>query len=147
MFAANAGEDLRPLAKIASGGEAARLMLAIKNVYAERDDVATLIFDEIDTGVSGRAAGKIGQKLKQVSAARQVVCVTHLAQVAAFADHHLLIHKEVEEGRTFTRVRVLSEEEAIGELARITGGEIITKTTLNSARELWEHAHDLQLRL
>jgi DNA repair protein RecN (Recombination protein N) len=141
MIITNVGEAPKPLSKIASGGETARLMLAIKNVYAGRDDVGTLIFDEIDSGVSGRAAQKIGRKLRQVSRLRQVICVTHLAQVASFADRHLLIRKEVAEGRTFTRVKPLTKTEAIEELARITGGDLITRAALKSAAELWEHSH------
>ncbi len=145
MIVTNVGEEAKPLSKIASGGETARLMLAIKNVCAEQDDVATLIFDEVDSGVSGRAAQKIGNKLSQVARSRQVICVTHLAQVAAFADHHLLIRKDVEDGRTFTSVNALDKTRAIEELARITSGELITESSLNSARELWEHAHKTQL--
>lgn len=144
MIVTNAGEEPKPLSKIASGGEIARIMLAVKNVLADRDDIDTLIFDEVDTGVSGRAAQKIGRKLKQVSSSRQVICVTHLAQVAAFADNHLLIRKEVEDGRTFTRVTPLDERQAIEELARITGGDLITDLSLQSAKELWEHSQGLQ---
>jgi len=132
----NVGESPKPLSKIASGGEMSRIMLAIKNVLAEKDDVATLIFDEVDTGVSGRAAQKIGRKLAQVARARQVVCVTHLAQVAAFADNHLLIRKEIEGDRTFTRITALGEEEIVAELARITNGDLITDAALQSAGEL-----------
>lgn len=136
----NLGEEPRPLHKIASGGELSRMMLAIKNVLADRDAIDTLIFDEVDTGVSGRAAQKIGRKLAEVSQNRQVICVTHLAQVAAFADHHLLIHKEVEEGRTHTHVDVLEQKEREAELARITSGDNITLTALENARELMTHA-------
>ena len=143
LIVTNVGEQPKPLAKIASGGEIARIMLAIKNVLADRDHIPTLIFDEVDTGVSGRAAGKIGQKLKQVSRARQVVCVTHLAQVAAFADTHLYIHKEVEDGRTFTYIDELDEDGAVAELARITGGEHITDIALENARQLRDSAHAL----
>jgi len=132
----NVGESPKPLSKIASGGEMSRIMLAIKNVLAEKDDVATLIFDEVDTGVSGRAAQKIGRKLAQVARARQVVCVTHLAQVAAFADNHLLIRKEIEAERTFTRITALDEEEIVAELARITNGDLVTDAALKSAGEL-----------
>ena len=140
MIAANVGEPLKPLSKIASGGELSRIMLAIKNVLADKDDIDTLIFDEVDTGVSGRAAQKIGRKLKQAASARQVICVTHLAQVAAFADCHILIHKHEKDGRTYTKVSPLDTEKSIAELARITGGELITELSLKSARELWEHS-------
>ena len=132
----NPGEPPKPIGKIASGGELSRIMLSLKNVIAEGDRVGTLIFDEVDTGVSGRAAQKIGRKLKQASAGRQIICVTHLAQVAAFADTHLLIAKIVREGRTFTPVNALPQEERVQELARIMGGENLTPTVLASAREL-----------
>ena len=139
----NVGDEPKPLSKIASGGELARIMLAIKNVLAGRDDIATLIFDEIDTGVSGRAAGKIGAKLRQVAATRQVICVTHLAQVAAFADQHFLISKQENDGKTYTYVQALEQEEAICELARITSGDLITPASLQSAQELWDRAHEV----
>ncbi len=132
----NPGEPPKPIGKIASGGELSRIMLSLKNVIAEGDRVGTLIFDEVDTGVSGRAAQKIGRKLKQASSGRQIICVTHLAQVAAFADTHLLIAKTVQDGRTFTTVQALPQEERVRELARIMGGESITPTVLASAREL-----------
>jgi len=140
----NVGEEAKPLHKIASGGEIARMMLSMKNVLADRDDIDTLIFDEVDTGVSGRAAQKIGRKLAQVSKGRQVICVTHLAQVAAFADNHLLIQKQVEDGRTYTRVRELSQEERVEELSRIISGDNITSTALENARELLEHAQKVK---
>lgn len=136
-IATNAGEPLKPLAKIASGGELSRIMLSIKNVLADKDDVGTLIFDEVDTGISGAAAQKVGKKLKQASKGRQIICVTHLAQVAAFADNHLLISKATEKGKTFTSVISLDEEGKICELARIMGGEI-TNSLKNSAKELLE---------
>lgn len=144
LIVTNPGEEPKPLSRIASGGEMARIMLSIKNVLAHRDDIDTLVFDEVDTGVSGRAAGKIGRKLAQVSRSRQVICVTHLAQVAAFADNHLYIAKEVEEGRTYTIVSKLDHESAIAELARITSGEVITSAALESAGELWQRAHTTQ---
>lgn len=132
----NPGEPPKPIGKVASGGELSRIMLSLKNVIAEGDRVGTLIFDEVDTGVSGRAAQKIGRKLKQASGGRQIICVTHLAQVAAFADTHLLIAKNVRDERTFTTVQPLSQEERVQELARIMGGENITEPVLASAREL-----------
>ena len=132
----NPGEPPKPIGKVASGGELSRIMLSLKNVIAEGDRVGTLIFDEVDTGVSGRAAQKIGRKLKQASGGRQIICVTHLAQVAAFADTHLLISKNVRDERTFTTVQPLSQEERVQELARIMGGENITEPVLASAREL-----------
>jgi len=136
LISSNAGETPKPLAKIASGGELSRVMLSIKNVLAEKDDVGTAIFDEIDTGVSGAAAQKIGRKLQEVSHNRQVLCVTHLAPVAACGDSHHFIHKEVEDGRTYTRVDLLSAEERIHEIARIVSGEDITETALDNAREM-----------
>lgn len=138
MIVTNVGEKPKPLSKIASGGEIARIMLAIKNVLADRDRIGTLIFDEVDTGVSGRAAAKIGRKLRQVSRTRQVICVTHLAQVAACADTHLYIHKEIEGGRTFTKVDVLDDSSRLTELARITSGDMITDIALENARQLRE---------
>lgn len=137
LVSANPGEPPRPLVKIASGGELSRMMLAIKNVLSGSDEIGTLIFDEIDTGVSGRAAQKIALKLKQVSAGRQVVCVTHLAQIAAQADCHLLIQKNVRGEKTYTQVDALGFEGRKQELARIMGGmEEITPLQLQSAEEL-----------
>ena len=141
LISSNAGEAPKPLAKIASGGELSRVMLSIKNVLAEKDQVGTAIFDEIDTGVSGSAAQKIGKKLQEVSRNRQVICVTHLAPVAACGDSHLFIHKDVEEGMTYTRVDLLSEEERVREIARIVSGDDITETALNNAREMLNLAH------
>lgn len=136
LISANAGEPAKPLAKIASGGELSRIMLAIKNILAQKDTVDTLIFDEIDTGVSGRASRKIGLKLKNVSAHTQVICVTHSAQIASVADTHLLIEKEYKNDKTFTSVRSLDFEQRKRELARIMGGMEITDTLLQSAEEL-----------
>ncbi|MBQ2898392.1 MAG: DNA repair protein RecN [Oscillospiraceae bacterium] len=136
-IATNAGDPLKPLTKIASGGELSRIMLSIKNVLADNDNVDTLIFDEVDTGISGSAAQKVGQKLKQVSGGRQIICVTHLAQVAAFADNHILISKSTEGGKTFTSVESLGKEGRINELARIMGGTM-TDALRKSAEELLE---------
>ncbi len=133
---ANAGEALKPLSKVASGGELARIMLAMKNVLAEKDRVDTLIFDEVDTGVSGRAAQRVAEKLRSVAAHKQVLCVTHLPQLAALAEHHLLISKAERQGRTYTTVLPLDLEGRKRELARIMGGEHITETTLKSAEEM-----------
>jgi len=135
-MSANAGEALKPMSKVASGGELARIMLAMKNVLAERDQVATLIFDEVDTGVSGRAAQKVAEKLLAVAAHKQVLCVTHLPQLAALANTHLLIAKGEREGRTYTTVTPLDIEGRKKELARIIGGTNITETTLKSAEEM-----------
>ena len=135
-MSANAGEALKPLSKVASGGELARIMLAMKNVLAEQDQVATLIFDEVDTGVSGRAAQKVAEKLRSVAKHKQVLCVTHLPQMAAMASTHLLIAKEERGGRTYTNVTPLDREGRKRELARIIGGANITETTLKSAEEM-----------
>ena len=135
-MSANAGEALKPMSKVASGGELARIMLAMKNVLAERDQVNTLIFDEVDTGVSGRAAQKVAEKLRAVAEHKQVLCVTHLPQLAALANTHLLIAKAEREGRTYTTVTPLDIEGRKRELARIIGGTNITETTLKSAEEM-----------
>jgi len=136
FMSANAGEALKPLSKVASGGELARIMLAMKNVLAEQDQVKTLIFDEVDTGVSGRAAQKVAEKLRDVSASKQVLCVTHLPQLAALASTHLLIAKEEREGRTYTTVTPLDFDGRKRELARIIGGTNITEITLRNAEEM-----------
>ena len=140
LISANAGEDPKPLSKIASGGELSRIMLAIKNVLATKDNVQTLIFDEIDTGVSGRAAQKIGIKLKEVSKNRQVLCVTHLAQIACFADNHFLISKSESENKTYTKVDNLDNDGRIHELARIIGGIEASQLSLDAAAEMIENA-------
>ena len=136
LVSANKGEPPKPLAKIASGGELSRIMLAIKTVLSGKDRVATLIFDEVDTGISGEAANKVGQKLRQVANQRQVLCITHLAQIAALADHHLLIRKEVEGERTYTHVTPLDHEGRKQEVARIIGGETVTQLQLKMAEEM-----------
>ena len=140
LISANLGQELKPIAKIASGGELSRIMLAIKCVLTDLDSVDTLIFDEIDAGVSGRAAEKIGFKLKEVSKFSQVICVTHLAQIACFADNHLYIEKTIVDGKTRTQVTKLGFKEKIREIARIMGGSVITDATLQSARDLLERA-------
>ena len=143
QISANPGEPPKPLAKIASGGEMSRIMLAIKNVLADKDGVDTLIFDEVDTGISGRAALKVGRKLRQVSANRQVLCVTHLAQIAAHADAHLLIEKKVRDNRTFTEIRTLDHRGRCAELARImNGADQPTASQLASAEELLKNARE-----
>ena len=138
-MSANAGEALKPMSRVASGGELARIMLAMKNVLAEKDQVHTLIFDEVDTGVSGRAAQKVAEKLRSVAQHKQVLCVTHLPQMAALAHNHLLIAKTERDGRTYTTVTPLDLEGRKRELARIIGGANITETTLKSAEEMLAH--------
>lgn len=140
LLSANAGEEPKPLSKIASGGELSRIMLAIKCVLSELDDIDTLIFDEIDSGVSGRAALKIAAKMKELSKTHQVICVTHLAQIASFADEHKLISKEEKDGRTYTCIASLDYNGRKYELARIMGGLTVTQSILNSAEELLSSA-------
>ncbi|MBO7218126.1 MAG: DNA repair protein RecN, partial [Clostridia bacterium] len=136
LISANAGESVKPLSRVASGGELSRVMLAIKSAIAEKDNVDTLIFDEIDTGISGRAASKVAAELSRVAKVRQVICVTHLAQIAAASSGHFLIEKSIKDERTYTNVKLLSGEDRIAEIARIMSGTDITENTLNSAREL-----------
>lgn len=143
LISANAGEEPRPLARIASGGELSRIMLAIKSILAYNDTIDTLIFDEIDTGVSGRASGRIGQKLKALSKDTQVITVTHSAQIAAFADSHFLIKKDTENGRTYSNITPLSKAQRIEELARIMGGLNITDALLNSAAEMLKNSQEV----
>lgn len=144
LFSPNVGESLRPLAKIASGGELSRTMLALKTLLADVDDVGTLIFDEVDTGISGRAAQSVAEKLAVVSAKRQVICVTHLAQVSSMADTHYLIQKSLEDGRTRTAVIALDDEMRIQELARMISGTELTETTLRHASEMLERARQFK---
>ncbi|MBQ9979749.1 MAG: DNA repair protein RecN [Oscillospiraceae bacterium] len=136
LLSANAGEALKPLSRIASGGEMSRIMLALKNVLSESDAVSTLIFDEVDAGVSGRAAVKVGGKLKQLGGSKQVLCVTHLPQIAAMADRHFSIEKAERDGRTYTAVTPLDAHGRTMEIARLMGGDNITENTLRSAREM-----------
>ena len=143
MISANRGESVKPLCKIASGGELSRVMLAIKSVLLGRDPVGTMIFDEIDTGISGYTAGKVGTQLKKVADNRQVICVTHLAQIAAMADTHLLIEKKAEKDRTFTSVSPLSYEQRINEIARIMSGTQMTENLYNSAKELLDRSKQI----
>ena len=140
LISTNPGEAPKPVSKIASGGELSRMMLAVKTVLSKADFVETLIFDEIDTGISGSAAGRVGKKLAMLSRDRQVMCVTHQAQIAAFADNHLFISKSVRDGRTFTRVDALGRDGRVRELARIIGGEQIAATALSHAEELLREA-------
>ena len=140
LISANRGENVKPLSKIASGGELSRVMLAIKSVLLDKDPVGTMIFDEIDTGISGYTAGKVGVQLKKVAKNRQVICVTHLAQIAAMADEHLLIEKSTEGGRTFTQVKPLKYEERVGEIARIMSGTQLTENLYKSAKELLDRS-------
>lgn len=143
IISTNAGQQKRPLSKIASGGELSRIMLAIKCVLAENEESKTLIFDEIDSGVSGRAAEKIGIKLREVAGYSQVICVTHLAQIASFAHNHLYIEKVTDGAKTVTKVRRLDRDDKMKEIARIIGGSLITQATLSSAEEMLSRAENL----
>ena len=147
LMSANVGEELRPISKVASGGELARIMLALKNVLAESEAIATLVFDEVDTGVSGRAAQKVAAKLAQVSRRKQVLCVTHLPQLAAMADTHFCVEKGEKQGRTYTRVSRLDRAQRGEELARLTGGETVTAAILEGAEELIAAADDYKKKL
>ena len=140
LMSANLGEELKPINKIASGGELARIMLAMKNVLSEQDHVATMVFDEVDTGVSGRAAQKVAEKMARISRHKQVLCVTHLPQLAAMADTHFSVEKGETGGRTFTCVRQLDRKQRQMELARLTGGSHVTQTMLDGAEELLSQA-------
>jgi len=142
LMSANLGESLKPIQKVASGGELARIMLALKNVLAENDPIATLVFDEVDAGISGRAAEKVAAKMAQLAKHRQLLCVTHLAQIAAMADLHFFVQKGERNQRTHTEVLPLSKEERIAELARLTGGTHISKVILQGAQELLEQAEN-----
>ena len=135
LMSANAGEELGRISRIASGGELSRIMLALKNVFAEHDSVQTMVFDEIDTGVSGISAQRVAEKLYTVSQNRQVMCVTHLPQIAAMADSQYLVSKDEKEGRTYTQITLLDEEGRKKEIARLYGGDHITQTTLAAAAE------------
>ena len=147
LMSANVGEELRPIHKIASGGELARIMLAMKNVLSEQDHVATMVFDEVDTGVSGRAAQKVAEKMARISRHKQVLCVTHLPQLAAMADTHFSVEKGEANGRTFTQVRQLDRKQRQMELARLTGGAHVTETMLQGAEELLTQAEKFRAEM
>ena len=147
LMSANVGEDLKPINKIASGGELARIMLALKNVLAEQDQVMTMVFDEVDTGVSGRAAQRVAEKMAKISRRKQVLCVTHLPQLAAMADTHFSVEKGVENGRTYTAVLTLDENGRAAELARLTGGTTVSETQMEGARELLRAAGQFKMTI
>ena len=135
-FSSNPGEAVKPLAKIASGGELSRVMLAIKSLVLSQGEIPTLLFDEVDAGIGGGVAEVVGKKLKKVAASYQVICVTHLPQIAALADSHYVVQKEVVKGRTFTKVKRLNDEERVAEVARMLGGVKITEKTKRHAEEM-----------
>lgn len=141
MIAPNIGEDLKPLASIASGGELSRVVLALKAILAETDSVETVVFDEVDAGIGGGTAEAVGRKLCELAKHHQVICITHLPQIAKFADHHFTIFKQVIEGRTLTAIRPLSDKDRFKEIARMLAGEDITETTLEHAKELLKSGH------
>lgn len=147
LMSANVGEELKPINKIASGGELARIMLALKNVLSEQDMVATLVFDEVDTGVSGRAAQKVAEKMARIAGSKQVLCVTHLPQLAAMADTHFSVEKGEREGRTYTNVEELPRQRRREELARLTGGVHVSDTMLQGAEELLLQAETFKKNL
>lgn len=144
LISANAGEELKPLTKIASGGEMSRVMLALKTVLAKADNIEVFIFDEIDTGVSGRTAQKVAEKMAFIAKTHQIICITHLPQIAAMADHHFLIEKNSEEQKTITTVTALDKEKSVSEIARLIGGAKITQATWIAAKELKEQANALK---
>ena len=146
MISLNPGQPLKSLASVASGGELSRIMLAIKTVMASRDDIETLIFDEIDVGISGRTAQKVSEKMAVIGNNHQVICITHLAQIAAMAAHHYLIEKAVKNGDTRTDIRKLDDDASVRELARILGGAKITDTVVQSAVEMKELARETRSR-
>ena len=145
-ISANPGEPARPLKEVASGGELSRIMLAIKAVLADTDQIPTLIFDEIDTGISGRTAQKVSEKLSYIAKSHQVICITHLPQIAAMADSHFEISKSAKDGRTVTTISRLGEDQMVRELARLLGGAEITETVLNNAREMKKLAEETKQR-
>lgn len=147
LLSANVGEELKPLNKIASGGELARIMLAMKNVLSEQDHVGTMVFDEVDTGVSGRAAQKVAEKMAAISRHKQVLCVTHLPQLSAMADTHFRVEKGERDGRTYTEVTRLDRAQRRQEIARITGGATVTETMLSGAEELLTEAEAFRATL
>ena len=147
LISTNPGEPVKPLAKTASGGELSRIMLAVKNIIADEENTETLIFDEIDSGISGRTAQKVSEKMASIASGRQILCVTHLAQIAAMADRHFVIEKDADDNETVTRVRELNRDEQIEELARILGGAKITDAVLANAREMKESAEEFKENL
>lgn len=145
MISLNPGQPVKPLANVASGGELSRIMLAIKTVMADRDHIETLIFDEIDVGISGRTAQKVSEKMAVIGRSRQVICITHLAQIAAMADHHYVIEKTVRDSDTVTGIRLMDETESIDELARLLGGAKITDAVIKNAKEMKELAKQVKI--
>lgn len=147
MISTNPGEPLKSLEKVLSGGELSRIMLALKCVFADKDDIPTLIFDEIDTGISGQVGQRVGEKMYQVSKNHQVLCITHLPQIAILSDHHYFVSKEVNKGKTFTKIRLLSTDEKIYQVATMLGGDSVTNATLENVREMFENSNSKKIEL
>ncbi len=145
MISTNKGEALKPLDQVASGGELSRIMLAFKTVLADKDDIQTLIFDEIDTGISGKTAWKVSEKLGLLGKNHQVICITHLPQIAAMSDAHFLIEKNAKKDRTVTTIKKIGQEDDLRELARMLGGAEITDAALQNAKEMKELARNTKL--
>lgn len=143
LISPNPGEELRPLRRIASGGELSRVMLALKSIGKERDRLKTLIFDEIDAGIGGKTAESIAQKLRDLARTHQIICITHLPQIASFARHHFRIEKTIDRQRTFTSIKALDFEERVAEVARLISGSQITETSLRNAREMLERNQEV----
>jgi DNA repair protein RecN (Recombination protein N) len=140
LLSANPGEPVKPLARIASGGETSRVMLALKSILSSVDKVSTLIFDEIDIGIGGRVAESVGKKLRKVADYRQVICVTHLPQIAVYGRNHYAVRKETRGKKTYTSIDALEQKARVAEIARMLGGEEITEATVNAAKEMLENA-------
>lgn len=147
MISTNPGEPLKSLEKVLSGGELSRIMLALKCVFADKDDIPTLIFDEIDTGISGQVGQRVGEKMYQVSKNHQVLCITHLPQIAILSDHHYFVSKEVKNEKTFTKIRLLSIDEKIYQVATMLGGDSVTNATLENVREMFENSNTKKTEL
>jgi len=139
MISLNPGEDLKPLVKVASGGEISRIMLSIKNILSAVDRVPVMVFDEIDTGISGKIAGVVGKKLKEISFKKQLLCITHLPQIAAYSDTHYSVEKHVKDNKTETLIIKLDDSSKIQEIAKLLSGETVTETSLKAAREMVEN--------
>ena len=142
LITTNPGEPLKPLEKVLSGGELSRIMLALKCVFADKDEISTLIFDEIDTGISGAVGQRVGEKMYQVSLGHQVLCITHLPQIAILSDNHYFVSKEVIDGKTFTRIKLLSIEDKILQVASMMGGSGVTQATIDNVKEMLQYAND-----
>ena len=141
MFTANEGEDVMPLAKIGSGGELSRVMLALKVVFGNADSIGTFVFDEIDNGISGRTAQKVAEKMQKVAKTKQILCITHLPQIAAMADNHYMIEKSSQKGRTRTNIKLLKKNEAVRDIARLMAGTEVTEMSVSAAKEMKDLAN------